>query len=37
VSPPRYASVVVDLEGGGAVKANLINIEADPEQRSASG
>ena len=29
--PTPYASVVVDLEGGGAVKANLINIEADPE------
>jgi uncharacterized OB-fold protein len=27
-----YVSAVVDLEGGGTVKGNLINIEPDPEQ-----
>jgi uncharacterized protein len=26
-----YVSVVVDLDGGGVVKANLINCEPDPE------
>jgi uncharacterized OB-fold protein len=26
-----YVSAVVDLEGGGTVKGNLINIEPDPE------
>lgn len=25
-----YVSAIVDLEGGGTVKGNLINIEADP-------
>jgi uncharacterized OB-fold protein len=29
--PTPYVSAVVDLEGGGAVKANLVNVEADPE------
>jgi len=27
-----YISAVVDLEGGGTVKGNLINIEPDPEK-----
>jgi uncharacterized OB-fold protein len=27
-----YVSAVVDLEGGGTVKGNLINIEANPEK-----
>jgi uncharacterized OB-fold protein len=27
-----YVSAVVDLEGGGTIKGNLINIEADPEK-----
>ena len=27
-----YVSAVVDLEGGGTVKGNLINIEPDPEK-----
>lgn len=26
-----YVSAIVDLEGGGTVKGNLINIEPDPE------
>ena len=26
-----YVSAVVDLEGGGTVKSNLINVEPDPE------
>ena len=26
-----YISAIVDLEGGGTVKGNLINIEPDPE------
>jgi uncharacterized OB-fold protein len=30
--PTPYVSIVVDLEGGGVVKANLINIEPDPAQ-----
>jgi uncharacterized protein len=29
--PVPYVSSVVDLDGGGAVKANVLNIEADPE------
>ncbi len=28
--PTPYVSVVVDLDGGGAVKANLVNVEPDP-------
>ena len=28
--PVPYISAVVDLDGGGSVKGNLINIEADP-------
>lgn len=27
-----YVSAIVDLEGGGTVKGNLINIDADPEK-----
>ena len=27
-----YVSAVVDLEGGGTVKGNLINVEANPEK-----
>ncbi len=27
-----YISAIVDLDGGGTVKGNLINIEPDPEQ-----
>ncbi len=27
-----YISAIVDLEGGGTVKGNLINIEPDPEK-----
>lgn len=27
-----YVSAVVDLEGGGTVKGNLINVEIDPEK-----
>ena len=27
-----YISAIVDLEGGGTVKGNLINIDADPEK-----
>ena len=29
--PTPYVSVVVDLDGGGVVKANLVNTEPDPE------
>ena len=29
--PVPYVSAVVDLDGGGAVKANILNIEPDPE------
>ena len=29
-----YVSAVVDLEGGGTVKGNLINIDPDPEKIS---
>jgi uncharacterized OB-fold protein len=28
--PTPYVSAVVDLEGGGSVKANLLNVEPDP-------
>jgi uncharacterized OB-fold protein len=28
--PTPYVSVVVDLDGGGVVKANLVNTEPDP-------
>ena len=29
--PTPYVSVVVDLDGGGVVKANLVNVEPDPD------
>jgi len=29
--PVPYVSSVIDLDGGGAVKANVLNVEADPE------
>ena len=29
--PTPYVSAVVDLDGGGTVKGNLINIDPDPE------
>ncbi|HZJ26864.1 MAG TPA: OB-fold domain-containing protein [Acidimicrobiia bacterium] len=33
--PTPYVSCVVDLDGGGVVKANLINIEPDPDRVDA--
>jgi uncharacterized OB-fold protein len=30
--PTPYVSAIVDLDGGGVVKANIINVEPDPEQ-----
>ena len=27
-----YVSAIVDLEGGGTIKGNLINIEPDPDK-----
>lgn len=30
--PVPYVSAVVDLDGGGTVKGNLINVEPDPEK-----
>ncbi len=30
----RYISAIVDLDGGGTVKGNLINVEPDPAQIS---
>jgi uncharacterized OB-fold protein len=32
--PVPYVSAVVDLDGGGDVKANVVNIEADPSKVS---
>jgi uncharacterized OB-fold protein len=29
--PTPYVSAIVDLAGGGVVKANLLNVEPDPE------
>ena len=29
--PTPYVSAVVDLEGGGVVKANLVNVDPDPD------
>ena len=29
--PAPYVSALVDLDGGGSVKANLVNIPSDPE------
>lgn len=33
--PTPYVSVVVDLDGGGVVKANLVGVEADPDHVKA--
>lgn len=30
--PTPYVSCIVDLDGGGVVKANLLNIEPDPDR-----
>ena len=30
--PTPYVSAVVDLDGGGTVKGNLINVEPDPDK-----
>jgi uncharacterized OB-fold protein len=30
--PTPYVSAIVDLSGGGVVKANLLNVEPDPER-----
>ena len=30
--PAPYVSALVDLDGGGSVKANLVNVAPDPEQ-----
>jgi len=30
--PTPYVSVVVDLDGGGVVKANLVNVDPDPDR-----
>ena len=35
--PTPYVSVVVDLDGGGVVKANLLNVEPTPEAGARSG
>ena len=32
--PTPYVSAIVDLEGGGVVKANVINVEPEPENIS---
>jgi uncharacterized protein len=29
--PTPYVSAIVDLDGGGVVKANVVNVDADPE------
>ncbi|GIU88515.1 MAG: hypothetical protein KatS3mg009_3030 [Acidimicrobiia bacterium] len=29
--PAPYVSALVDLDGGGSVKANLVNVEPDPD------
>jgi len=29
--PTPYVSAVIDVDGGGVVKANLVNVEPDPE------
>jgi uncharacterized OB-fold protein len=29
--PTPYVSAVIDLDGGGVVKANLVNVEPDPD------
>ena len=35
--PVPYVSSVVDLDGGGEVKANIVNVEPDPEHVIRSG
>ncbi len=32
--PTPYISAIVDLDGGGVVKANVVNVEPDPDQIS---
>jgi uncharacterized OB-fold protein len=32
--PTPYVSAIVDLEGGGVVKANVVNVEPEPENVS---
>lgn len=32
--PVPYVSTVVDLDGGGCVKANVVNVEPDPDKVS---
>ena len=32
--PVPYVSTVVDLDGGGQVKANIVNVEPEPERLS---
>jgi uncharacterized OB-fold protein len=32
--PTPYVSAIVDLEGGGVVKANIVNVEPEPENIS---
>src|SRR6266508_1115098 len=32
--PTPYISAIVDLDGGGMVKANVVNVEPDPDQIS---
>lgn len=32
--PTPYVSAIVDLEGGGVVKANVVNVEPEPESVS---
>jgi len=32
--PVPYVSTVVDLDGGGQVKANIVNVEPEPEKLS---
>src|SRR5688500_7785774 len=32
--PTPYVSAIVDLEGGGVVKANVVNVEPEPENIS---
>jgi uncharacterized OB-fold protein len=32
--PTPYVSAIVDLEGGGVVKANVVNVDPDPDEIS---
>jgi uncharacterized OB-fold protein len=32
--PVPYVSAVVELDGGGSVKANILNVDPDPEHIS---